>query len=254
MPLPTLLRLTDPPAASSRAAELLHAAFEPPVSVTSEAAAGLLGLVAESAAHGHQIGLDIVGQVTALPLLAPLDWNPVQTLAVPAYAGQARIGVAWQLVEAFRQFRPTKSPVTIGVMDGGFWLDGLTPNVAPRQSASDFGSSVWQLNLLDESVGAGGASGIKNGTGFNARGMATGRRASWRELWQGLGASGVGGTVAQPVLFKTDGSLELCLPLPAGVSRLGARRAEHVAGHHGIGVLFPTTAGMRASSSRSTPA
>src|SRR5207237_407438 len=110
-----------------------------------------------------------------------------------------------QLVEAFRQFRSAK-PVTIGILDAGFWLNGFKPFVPAGQVASDFGSTVMQLNLLDEGVGAGGASGIDGyAKPWHGNGSATVAAA---KVGNGMGAAGVGGTVAQPVLFKTDGSLD----------------------------------------------
>jgi Subtilase family len=208
MPLPVLLRVSNAPVSSKRAAELLRASFSKNMSVTSESAARLAGLVAELAADGKQVGLNVVSTASTLPLLNPTDWVPFDPLSVAAYAGKARVAAAWQLIEVFREFRSTK-PVTIGILDSGFWLNGFSPGVANGQPGSDLGSSVIQLNLLDEGVSAGGASGMPTSTGFDSpwHGNKSASVAS-AKVGNGVGASGVGGTVATPVLFKTDGSLD----------------------------------------------
>ena len=167
MPLPALLRVKHAPAPSKRGAELLRASFSKNMSMTSERAARLAGLVAELAADSKQVGLNGISTTTALSLLNPKDWIPVDSLSVDSYQGKARVAAAWQLIEVFREFRSTK-PVTIGILDAGFWLNGFNPGVANGQPGSDLGSSVIQLNLLDEGVSAGGASGIPNGTGYDS--------------------------------------------------------------------------------------
>jgi hypothetical protein len=73
---------------------------------------------------------------------------------------------AWELIEAFGQIKPTKKPLTIAILDGGFWLNGRTPGAMAPDTGSDFGISVYQLNLLDEDVGAGGASPNKCGDAY----------------------------------------------------------------------------------------
>jgi hypothetical protein len=208
MPLPILLRVSNAPAASKRAAELLRASFSKNMSVTSESAARLAGLVAELAADGKQVGLNVVSTTSTLPLLNPTDWVPFDPLSVAAFTGKARVAAAWQLIEVFREFRSTK-PVTIGILDAGFWLNGFNPGVANGQPGSDLGSSVIQLNLLDEGVSAGGASGMSTNGGFTSpwHGNKSASVAA-AKVGNGVGASGVGGTVATPVLFKTDGSLD----------------------------------------------
>ncbi len=112
MPLPFLLRVSNAPAASKRGAELLRASLSPTMSVTSESAARLVGLVAELAADGKEVGLNVVSTALELPLRNPTDWMPVDPLSVAAYIGRARVIAAWQLIEAFRELRPTR-PVTI---------------------------------------------------------------------------------------------------------------------------------------------
>ncbi|MGH8549723.1 MAG: S8 family peptidase [Methylococcales bacterium] len=175
--------------------------------------------MAELAADGRQAGLNVVSMATALPLLNPTDWVPFDPLSVPAYTGKARVAAAWQLIEVFREFRSTK-PVTIGILDAGFWLNGFNPGVANGQPGSDLGSPVAQLNLLDEDVSAGGASGIPTNGGFTSPWHGNGSASvATAKVGNSIGASGVGGTVAKPVLFKTDGSLDYyfrCLYLCVG--------------------------------------
>jgi hypothetical protein len=235
MPIPVTLRIVDPPPASQRAAELLAGRFERPVSVTSERAARLLGLVLELAADGHPITVDCVGQTVALPLLTAAEGvvqggGTLDSFAISQYNKPMRVDAAWQLIEAYRKFRSTKSLVTVGVLDGGFWLNGKVPGFPLGQSGSDFGSAVLQLNLLDESVGAGGANPNKctapPSTATNpfpssytcpwhGNGVAS---VATAPVGNALGAAGVGGTVARPVLFKSELSvsqiyrcLQVCL-------------------------------------------
>src|SRR5262249_26633464 len=152
MPLPTRLRFTTPPPASPRGAALLRDAYGDSASVTSEMAAGVLGLAAQWASEGPAIGLNVVGRSAMLPLSSATEGadelagaNP---FLWPAYAGRARVTLAWQLVEAYRKIRSTKPLVTVAVLDGGFWLNGRTPGFPASQGGSDFGPSVFQLNLL----------------------------------------------------------------------------------------------------------
>jgi len=210
MPLPVRLRVGNPPPASARAGKVLRAELESPASVSSESAARLIGLVAELAADEGRIGLDVIGHADALPLLTGSDTFPTNPFQVLAYSGRARVCAAWQLVEAFRQLKPTKDPLTVAILDGGFWLNGRIPGVAatPPQPGSDFGTSVYQLNLLDEDVGAGGASPNKCDGDYTCpwHGNAVASVATAR-VANNLGAAGVGGTVARPVLLKTDLSI-----------------------------------------------
>jgi hypothetical protein len=177
MPLPVLVHLNKAHASSSRAAELLRAVYGPTASVTSESSARLLGVAAELAASGKEVGLNMLAKQSTLSLSNPVDANPSNPLMTAAFVGKARVAAAWQLVEAFRQFRSTK-PVTIGILDAGFWLNGFKPFVPAGQVASDLGSTVMQLNLLDEGVGAGGTT---VSTATLSRGMAMGRRVLLRQ-------------------------------------------------------------------------
>jgi hypothetical protein len=207
MPLPIRLQVRNPPPLSMKANEVVRAGVGDKVSVSSSPAAGLLGLVAELAREGS-IGLDFLGHSSALPLLSASDPLITPPFQVDAYAKRSRVCAAWQLVEAYRQVKAVKDPVTIAVLDGGFWLNGRTPGVAPMQAASDFGGSIYQLNLLDEDVGAGGANPNKCDDGYTCpwHGNAVASVAAAR-VDNGLGVAGVGGTVARPILLKSELSI-----------------------------------------------
>ncbi len=250
MPLPTRLRMPAPPAASERAGGLLRQTYGDSVSVTSPAAAGILGVVADFASEGRKIGLNVVGRAVAFPLVAAAEGaqapggpDPFQW---PTYAGKARVTSAWQLVEAYRKFRSLKPLVLVGCLDGGFWLNGKTPGIAPGQFASDFGTFAFQLNLLDESVGAGGGNPNKCGEGYtcpwHGNGVASVACAS---VGNGQGSAGVGGTVARPVMFKSELSvsqifrcLQVCLAWGVDVLNMSFGKTSWE-------LTFPTTSWNR---------
>jgi hypothetical protein len=216
MPLPTRLRFEVPPPAGARAAQLLREAYDHSASVTSEMAAGTLGLVAELASTGRGIGLNTVGQSVVLPLLSAAEGanellgpDPFQW---PAYTGRAHVTAAWQLVEAYRKLASVKPLVLVAVLDGGFWLDGRTPGFPAGQSGSDFGNSAMQLNLLDEGVGAGGANPNTCDAGFPCawHGNAVASVAV-APVGNSLGTAGTGGSVARPVFFRSELSVSQIL-------------------------------------------
>ena len=216
LPLPTRLRFEVAPTAGVLAAELLREAYDYSASVTSEMAAGTLGLVAELSSQGRGIGMNTVGQSLVLPLLSaaegagePQGPDPFQW---PAYAGRAHVTAAWQLVEAYRKRASVKPLVVVAVLDGGFWLDGWTPGFPAGQPGSDFGNSAMQLNLLDEGVGAGGASPNKCGAGYDCPWHGNGvASVAVAPVGNGLGIAGTGGSVARPVFFKTELSVSQIL-------------------------------------------
>jgi hypothetical protein len=250
MPLPIRLRLPAPPASSRRAAGLLREAYGDSASVTSATAAGVLGVVADLASEGRNVGLNVVGRAAGLPYLAaaegakaPGGSDPFQW---PAFAGQARVTSAWQLVEAYRKLRSLKPLVLVGCLDGGFWLNGKTPGIAPGQLASDFGTFAFQLNLLDESAGAGGASPNKCGDGYTCpwHGNAVASVAC-AAVGNGQGTAGVGGTVARPVMFKSELSisqifrcLQVCLAWGVDVLNMSFAKTSWE-------LVFPTTSWNR---------
>ena len=250
MPLPVRLRLAAPPAASQRAAGLLRETYGEAVSVTSAAAAGILGVVADLASEGRNIGLNVVGRALGLPLLAAAEGAQAPGGPDPfqwaAYAGKARVTSAWQLVEAYRKFRSLKPLVLVACLDGGFWLNGKTPGIAPGQLASDFGTFAFQLNLLDESVGAGGANPNKCGDGYTCpwHGNAVASVAC-AAVGNGQGTAGVGGTVSRPVMFKSELSvsqifrcLQVCLAWGVDVLNMSFSKTSWE-------LVFPTTSWNR---------
>lgn len=250
MPLPARLRFRTAPPASSRAAALVREAYGSSVSVTSELAAGVLGLAAQLASDGHAVGLNTVGRGAVMPLqaaaegaAAPQGSDPFQW---PAYAGKARIPATWQLVEAYRKMSSLKPLVTVACLDGGFWLNGKVPGIAPGQLASDFGTFALQWNLLDEFAGAGGANPNKCGDGYTCpwHGNAVASVAC-ASVGNGQGAAGVGGTVARPVLFKSEFSvdqvfrcLQICLAWGVDVLNMSFTKTSWE-------LVFPTTAWNR---------
>jgi subtilisin family serine protease len=246
MPMPTRLRFEVPPTAGARATELLREAYDHSASVTSEMAAGTLGLVAELSSTGRGIGMNTVGQSLVLPLLSaaegvgePQGPDPFQW---PAYAGRAHVTAAWQLVEAYRKLASVKPLVMVGVLDGGFWLDGRTPGFPAGQPGSDFGNSAMQLNLLDEGVGAGGPNPNKCEAGFpcswHGNGVAS---VAVAPVGNWLGIAGTGGSVARPVFFRTELSvsqilrcLQVCLAWGVDILNMSFSKTSWE-------VVFPTS-------------
>lgn len=213
MPIPTRLRFRVPPPASTLAAELLRDTYGDSVSVTSEMAAGVLGLVAQLVSEGREIGINVVGTALELPLLAAKEADPgsyegPDPFLWSAYTGRTHVTAAWQLIEAYRKLASTKPLVTVAVLDGGFWLNGRVPAFPGGQLGSDFGSFVFQLNLQDESLGAGGVNPNKCTGGYSCPWHGNGvASVAVAPVGNRLGSAGVGGTVARPVFFKSDFSL-----------------------------------------------
>jgi len=241
MPLPVLLQLKKIPPATQRGSELLRAAWSKNLSVTSDNAAGLTSLIAELVTDGRKAGLNLISDTATLPLQNPVDSNPSDPFSINAYTGKARVAAAWQLIELFRQFRSTK-PVLIGILDAGFWLNGFNPGVASGQVSSDLGSTVIQLNLMDEGVSAGGASGLtaEGGVLFPWHGNGSASVAT-AGVGNRTGAAGVGGTVASPVLFKTDGSLDQYLTCLSRCLSLGIDVLNISLGMSATELFFPTS-------------
>jgi hypothetical protein len=220
MPLPVRLSFTNPPNIDNavsriqRAAET-HGGLEGDVAVTSSHAAAMIALVAEYAVAGRKIGLNVVGVTEQLPLETAQEWfqhpaggDPFQWAC---YAGKSRVVEAWQLVESCRrmQAKPSIPTIYIGILDGGFWLDGAgKPFVAPGQSVSDFGAGVLQVNMMNPSP-AGGANPSKCSKDsycpWHGNGVAGIAAAA---VGNGAGAAGSGGTVGLAAMFKSDFSLD----------------------------------------------
>lgn len=179
-----------------------------PMTASSTAAAHLAGLVARHAAEGRRIALNLLGEGAALPLAStevdesdPGNWW--------AFTGRARILDAWQLIESRRPFASVAPLVWIAILDGGFWLDPAgVPMVAAGQTGSDFGSGVVQVNLFDENANASGANPSKcSGDAtcdWHGNAVASAAAAT---VGNGIGSVGAGGTVARPILFRSDMSI-----------------------------------------------
>lgn len=233
-PLPLRLHFPEPPRMRDASSHLEKLATKSDkqhgeVTITSEKAASLAALVAEHAARGRPIGLNFVGSPHALPLYSATEGktqrggsDPFQW---PVFSSETRIVDAWQLIESYRQINLGGPTVLIGILDGGFWLDGVgRPFISLSQLQSgwlesDFGNSVLQVNLLDENAPAGGPNPNKcNGTHdcpWHGNAIAS---AAVAKVNNSAGAAGAGGTVAQPVFFKSDLSdfqiyrcLQICL-------------------------------------------
>lgn len=217
-PLPLRLHFPESPRIRDGSSRLQNLATKSEkqhgdVTITSEKAASLAALVAEHAVRGRPIGLNFVGSPHALPLYSategrrekpqrggsdPFQWS--------VFSSETRIVQAWQLIESYRQVNLGGPTVLIGILDSGFWLDEVGRPIKPNgQIESDFGNSVLQVNLLDENAPAGGASGNKcHGTykcPWHGNAVAS---AAAAKVNNSSGAAGAGGTVAQPVFFKTD--------------------------------------------------
>lgn len=167
---------------------------------SSEMAAAVAAVVEQHRDERGTIGLNFVGEPLAMPLAKAKEGvlvdDPFTWLFVN---GRIRIVDAWQLIDSIRQVRGD-SMVWLAILDEGFWLDGNgVPNVAMGESASDFGSGVMQMNLINESEGVGGPTGFAykwhgNGVASIAAGA----------LNNSAGTAGVAGNTAHPVFFRTN--------------------------------------------------
>jgi hypothetical protein len=178
------------------------------ITASSTAAAHLAALVARYAADGRRLALNLLGEGAALPF-ASTEIDEADPGTWWAFTGRARILDAWQLIESRRPFAPVDSLVWIAILDGGFWLDPAgVPNVAAGEAGSDFGSGVAQINLLDENANASGINPSKcsGDTACNWHGNAVASAAA-AAVGNGVGSVGSGGTVARPILFRSDMSI-----------------------------------------------
>ena len=209
------LRFSAPPKVEDRDAVLERLGSEmrtedEQLYVSSEFGASVAAVVARHALDGRSIGLNQFGVTTAMPLSTategPVPGAGANPFAWPASGGRTRMVEAWQLVDSVREARGDRL-ITIGVLDRGFWLDNRgVPIVPPAQAASDFGARFIQLNLQDESRPAGGI----NPSGSAWHGNATASAAA-AVVNNALGAAGSGGTVATPMFFQTDISIDQIL-------------------------------------------
>ena len=214
MPASLRMRLRSVPSgaealdALSRAAQQRRRATERETVCTSALGAGVAAVVVRHRLAGSGIGLNHVGEPFAMPLDAPTEGaglvygsNP---FAWPAFAGRTRMVQAWQLVDSIRRITGDRF-VTLGVLDGGFWLDGKgVPLTAAGQPASDLGSGVMQLNMQAEGTPAGGPNPAQCGGNtcmWHGNAVVSAAAAA---LGDNAGAAGSGGSVARPFLFRTD--------------------------------------------------
>ncbi|MBK7591997.1 MAG: hypothetical protein IPI27_12095 [Betaproteobacteria bacterium] len=195
--------------------------------MSSEGAARLAALVGRYVADGRGIGLNALGSTVAMPLDSSTAAEAVNQsgganpFGWACFSGRSRIAQAWQLVESARAISSIQPVVWIAILDGGFWLDAAgLPMSPPGQSASDFGSGVVQINLLDENANASGTNPNKCGNSscmWHGNSVAS---AAVATVNNGLGAAGSGGTVGRPVAFRTRIS-EDQVPVPAVLHCVG---------------------------------
>ena len=209
MPQALRLRFRAPPRVEDAGRLLEQAApgrngFQRQMVVTSELGAAVAAVVARHALEGRPIGLNLFGDTLAMPLSTANEGAGADPFTWPAFAGRSRMAPAWQLVDSIRQVRGDRF-TTIGILDRGFWLDNRgVPMVAAGQTASDFPNFV-QVNLQNEGQPAGGMS--PNG-GWHGNAVAS---AAAAVVNNSLGAAGSGGTIAIPVFFQTDHSIDQIL-------------------------------------------
>jgi len=215
MPMPMRMRFAKPPPIDGAIDVLARAvnsceALQPPHVVTSPMACAVAAVAARHAMEGRPIGLNLFGRTLAMPLSSATDGampgvgsNP---FTWPAFAGRSRMVEAWQLVDSIRQVRGNRF-TSLAILDNGFWLDNRgVPVIPPGQPFSDFANSFAQLNLQDESRPAGGM----NPDGSPWHGNATASTAA-ATLNDGVGAAGSGGSVAFPMFFQSDFSIDQIL-------------------------------------------
>ena len=214
-PMPVRMQFSDPPRIE-RAADVLTELYRGreldrgPITVSSEGAARLAAMVGRYVADGRGIGLNALGSTVAMPLDSGTAAEAVNQsgganpFGWACFSGRSRIAQAWQLVESARAISSIQPVVWIAILDGGFWLDAAgLPMSPPGQSASDFGSGVVQINLLDENANASGTNPNKCGNSscmWHGNSVAS---AAVAAVNNGLGAAGSGGTVGRPVFFRT---------------------------------------------------
>ncbi|MBA3780984.1 MAG: S8/S53 family peptidase [Nocardioides sp.] len=180
------------------------------VVATSEIGAAVAAVVTLFALDERPIGLNLLGEPLSMPLETATEGNVPGVGANPfawtAFAGRSRMVEAWQLMDSIRQLR-TDPFVVLAVLDRGFWLDAAgAPNVAPGQPASDLGAGVMQINLNNEGTPAGGMA--PSGMAWHGNAVAS---SSAGLVNNAAGAAGSGGTVATPMLFLTDISIDQIL-------------------------------------------
>lgn len=214
-PVVARLRFREPPRLGERDALLRRAVGDVAdgdgaLVATSELGAAVAALTTQFALEGRPIGLNLLGEPLSMPLATategPVPGAGSNPFAWPAFAGRTRMVEAWQLMDSIRQLRSDPF-VVLAVLDQGFWLNAQgTPLVASGQGASDLGAGVMQINLMNEGTPAGGMS--PNGSPWHGNAVAS---AAAGIVGNSAGAAGSGGTVATPMLFRTDISIDQIL-------------------------------------------
>ncbi|MFI5735461.1 S8 family peptidase [Kribbella sp. NPDC051587] len=215
------------------------------VFASSEMGAAVAALTARFALDGRPIGLNLFGEPLAMPLStateSAIPGAGANPFAYAAFSGRTRMVEAWQLMDSIRRMRSNPF-VVLAVLDNGFWLDANgVPIVAPGQSGSDLGVGVMQLNLMAEGTPAGGMS---PSNGWHGNSVAS---AGAGILNNAAGAAGSGGTVASPMLFRTDISVDQLMRCARMCAAWGLDVLNMSIGFWGQAeIWFPTTAWDRA--------
>lgn len=172
------------------------------LTASSKMALAVAALSASSERLGGRLGLNIQGDPASMPLSTVTEGISVGGTSSPidwAAFTDTRIVDAWQLVDSFRKSRSLEF-TTLAVIDNGFWLDASgAPMVASGQPGSDFGIGVLPINLHDTKQPVGGQGRASAPWHGNAVVSVAAGGVNNR-----AGAAGAGGTVAFPLLMRTD--------------------------------------------------
>jgi hypothetical protein len=180
---------------------------------SSPDAAKLTATLAHEAAAGRKVSLDFVSAshgIVHSSKESPVDAEPdafrwaEYTGTFPGNTSGATVVGAWQLLEGIGY---TQHSVPVAIIDGGFWLDDkgrpLWTNVGSDLTSDmleyDFVNGVYTAGGENPNHCTGGSSCPWHGNG--TVGVAAG------VLYNGFGAAGTGGQVAQPMLFRIGGSV-----------------------------------------------
>lgn len=130
----------------------------------------------------------------------PFNWSEYQNTG-----RKSSVLRAWQFIEALRSFRSLPR-VSVAVIDGGFWL--TTSGEAPTDSTTgiaDFPSHPTQYDFIGDDYIADGsnAASCTGGSGCPWHGNGSVSTAVAR-FNNRAGAAGTGGSVADPMMFKTS--------------------------------------------------
>jgi len=220
-PMPVRIRFNQPvreetPERTLRELQERHSdgAQSGTISVSDVRSASIASFVGRKSALGRSIILNVVGQPSTLPLLAPLEGTGASEGPDPSawasFQPPVRVVEAWQLLESARVAKSLQSVVWIAILDNGFWVDvNGAPLPGAGETASDFGPGVAGFNIIAPGTSVGGGNTVPNSVGtitpWHGNSCASVAAAT---VGNGLGAAGTGGTVARPFLFKMDYSMD----------------------------------------------